>query len=670
MSAISHHPFRRAFAVIAALFLLALVPVSVAPAQEEAPPVLIRPVDGANLLPGALFDLHVEVHASRLPRDFAITINGESARAFFGVRPITRNWIIASSGVPAQAVTFRGVRFDEPGEYVVEVTAGGETHTKTYTVRETVAGDAQNVILFVADGGSQAFYTALRLVSRGMTEGVYDDALVWDEFEEIGLLHTSGIDSIITDSANSASAYNTGHKTAVNATGSYPDTSASTLDDPKVETLAEILVRTRDMSIGVVTTSDITDATPAAVWAHGRDRSSGSRANFATQVIANGLMPEVMFGGGGQYFIPSSAEGSRRRDSVDVFALYENNGYTIVTTASELEDALGEDHVLGIFNSADMNTWLDRNVFTDNASRFPDQPGLVEMTTAAIEILSTNENGFYLMVEAASIDKQLHPMDFDRALADGIEFERAVAAAYEWAQENSPNTLIIVTSDHAHSYDVWGTVDVEEFNAATTNEERVDAIGIYGGAGFPTYEDADGDFFPDDWAPSIVLAQGKADNPPFTEDFQVSPVPRVPSLIQDDINIDNPEDDPNGIVVGGNLPNGSNSSAHTLQDVPVYATGPGADCFGRVMENTEVFFCMANAIGLDPSAETGMAAGAELGFAAPNTTLGQTAATSASLASAESTPAATNILWLVALGIAAALLAGAAGGYVFARRQN
>jgi alkaline phosphatase len=255
-----------------------------------------------------------------------------------------------------------------------------------------------------------------------------------------------------------------------------------------------------------------------------------------------------------------------------------------------------------------MDVWLDRHVFTENVEALPDQPGLVEMTQVALELLSRNENGFYLEVEGASVDKALHPMDYDRGLADMIEFDRAVAAAVEWAAANAPDTLIIVTSDHAHSYDVYGTVDVEEFNAAETDADRRNAIGVYQDAGFPTYEDADGDFFPDSWAPSVVLAQGKVDNPVHTEDFQVSPVYRVPSLTTEDdegvaTTTDNPEDDPNGLPLGGNLPEDAPTSVHTLQSVPVYAHGPGSACLGRVQENIEVFFCMAAAVGLNPAAE-------------------------------------------------------------------
>ncbi|MCI0711206.1 MAG: alkaline phosphatase [Chloroflexi bacterium] len=599
--------------LVAVIALSMFLPGVSVEAQGDAPPVLILPIDNADFLPGALFDFRVEVHADALPDDFAVTVNGVAPADFFSVEGTEESWEFGSEDAPtpAQSVIWRGVNLPAAGDYTVEVTAGGETHTAVWAAREPQAGTAKNVILFIADGGNLPFFTATRLVSRGMVDGYYNDRLSWETFEEIGHLSTSGIDSIITDSANSASAFNTGHKTATNATGVYPDTSPDTLDDPRTETFAELVKRTRGMSVGIVTTADWSDATPAAVFGHGRDRSAGNRAAYVAQVLDGGWLPEVIMGGGAGYMLPNTADGSRRSDDRDMYTEYEAAGYTVATNATEMNDALaaGVERLIGIFRPGDMNVWLDRNVYTDNLGDFTDQPGLVDMTIAALSILSTNENGFYLEVEAASVDKQLHPLDFDRALADAIEFDRAIAAAAEWAAANSPDTLIVVTADHAHGFDVWGTVDVEEFNAAQDDIARRDAIGIYNNAGFPTYVDEDGDFYPDNWNPSVTLAMGVNNIPGFTENYQVSEVPRVPAVTTDDgLGVDNPEDDPNGITLNSNLPPSSTNGGHTMQDVPVYATGPGSAYFGRAQENVEVFFGMAAAIGLDPLAEGGMAA--------------------------------------------------------------
>jgi len=599
--------------LLALILVMTALPVVPAAAQDDAPPVLILPVDRATFLPGAYFDFRVEVHAEEMPDDFAVTINGEAASDFFGAEPESESWTFGDeeNPTPSQSVIWRSVMLPEAGLYTVEVTAGGATTSVDWHAHQPQASaGAKNVILFVADGMSVPMLTAARVVSRGNTEGKYDGLFAIDQMEEVGLLHTSGMDSIITDSANSASAYNTGHKSALNALGVYPDTSEDTFDDPRQETLAELLKRTRSMSVGIVTTSGWTDATPAAVFGHTRRRAD--RDFLAAQPLDEGLLPEVILGGDGRYMLPEDVAGGRRTDGRNLFDEYEAAGYTIVTTAEELESAMSEgtpEKLLGMFHSGDMNVWLDRNVFTDNLGDFPDQPGLVDMTLSALDVLGQNENGFYLMVESASIDKQIHPLDQERTIADIIEFDNALAAAIEWAAASAPDTLIVVTADHGHGYEVYGTVDVESFNAAEDDAGRRNAIQIYGDAGFPTYEDADGDFFPDSWDVSVTLAGVVNNHPDYTEDFQVSPTPRVPAVADADGNyIDNPDDDPNGIVMSGNLPMGSSSGVHTLQDVPVFASGPGAGFFGQVMDNTEVFFGIAYALGVDPMAEDGMAA--------------------------------------------------------------
>jgi alkaline phosphatase len=396
---------------LAVVMLFTTMPALVARAQDEAPPVLILPIDRATVLPGALFDFRVEVHAEALPEDFAVSVNGEDAAAFFGAEPTEESWTFGDEAdpTPAQSVIWRGATLPEPGVYVVDVTAGGATTSVSWYARpvQPNAG-AQNVILFVADGMSVPTITAARIASRGNTEGKPNGLLAMDQMETIGLAHTSSVDSIMADSANTASALNTGHKSSVNALGVYADTSPDTLDDPRQETLAELLKRTRGMSIGIVTTAGWTDATPAAVFGHTRRRAD--RDFLAAAPLDEGLMPEVIMGGDGRYMLPEAVSGGRRKDERNLFDEYETAGYTVVTTADELTTAMSEgapERLLGMFNSGDMNVWLDRNVFTDNLGDFPDQPGLVDMTLSALDVLAQNENGFYLMVEAGSVDKQL-----------------------------------------------------------------------------------------------------------------------------------------------------------------------------------------------------------------------------------------------------------------------
>ncbi len=746
--------FRSLLQVSLAVVLMVGVfsPIFQAKAQEEAPGVLILPINNAQFLPGAKFDFRVEVYAEALPEDFAVTVNGQDATEFFGGESTPENWEFGgrvanyvAEGTPgpdftnealaleyynssfgavtvalegetltanvageavtleatddplvfnviggaadgqaltfgldadgkvtgfsvlgqnfgvlttlpkkAQSVIWRDLTAPAPGDYTVEVTAGGATTSATWTVREAVAGEAQNVILFVADGMTVGMISAARVISRGITQGRPNDHLAMESADVIGLASTSSVDALMADSANTLSSVNTGHIGSVNSTGSYSDTSPNTLDDPKTETLGAMLKRLRGMSVGVVTTADFTDATPAAVWAHGRNRSDGNRANYLTQAFD--FQPEVLMGGGGRFMLPQTAEGSRRTDDTDYYTEFEGAGYTIVTNATELTDATSAElpeRLLGVFQVADMNVWLDRNVYTDNLGDFPDQPGLVDMTVSALNVLNQNPNGFYLQVEAASVDKQMHPLDQERALADLIEFDNAIQAAIDWVAENAPNTLIVVTADHGHGYDVFGTVNVEKFNAATDDAGRRNAIGIYNGGVYPTYVDEDGDHFPDSWDVSITLAGGVNNFPDHTENYQVSDVPRAPAVAgENGMTIDNPDDDANGITMNGNLPMNSNSGVHTLQDVPVFAFGPGADYFSGTYHQSEIFFGMAAALSLDPSAEDGKATAA----AAPATA----ATTQKTETAGFDMPLYMIVLLVICLG----------GGYVMGRRRK
>lgn len=124
---------------------------------------------------------------------------------------------------------------------------------------------AKNVILFIGDGMSNAHRVAARLLSRGMTEGKARGKLAMDEMPHMALVATAGVDSIITDSANSASAYSTGHKSSTNAMGVYADRTRDPFDDPRVETISSLAKRKLGLAIGVVTNTEVEDATPAAM---------------------------------------------------------------------------------------------------------------------------------------------------------------------------------------------------------------------------------------------------------------------------------------------------------------------------------------------------------------------------------------------------------------------
>ncbi|RUV54134.1 alkaline phosphatase, partial [Mesorhizobium sp. M1A.F.Ca.IN.022.02.1.1] len=144
------------------------------------------------------------------------------------------------------------------------------------------------------------------------------------------------------------------HKSAVNALGVYADRSASPLDDPKVETITSLAKRRLGMAIGVVTNTEIEDATPAAMVAHTRRRAAYD--DIVEQFFA--AKPDVMMGGGSANFLPKSAAGSKRKDETDYIAKFRDAGYQVATTAGELSASAAKQEtskLLGLFATGNMD---------------------------------------------------------------------------------------------------------------------------------------------------------------------------------------------------------------------------------------------------------------------------------------------------------------------------
>ncbi|KAI8812061.1 alkaline-phosphatase-like protein [Cladochytrium replicatum] len=617
----------------------------------------IAPVDGADFLVGQRFDISIELHSedgNNKPSltSFEATINNQPLDSFFNASYVTSpsqyaSWTFtyfkdakaaaqkASTTVYAARVALRGVHFSAAGSFDIVVKAGSETVEANWVVRAFPEKYAQNVILFIGDGMAPSMISAARFLSHPTTFGKFgDNKMTMEKLPSMGRVATNGYDSMITDSANSASAYNTGHKAMVNALGTYTDTSSDSNDDPKVETLAEIIRRERpEMCIGIVTTSNVQDATPAALFAHTRSRSDSTRitaqmlqgwslqnTNWNWDVKA--VRPDVVLAGGGAQFVTSGAFTNPDGTKVD-YAAYEAAGYKVVNNATQMMAYTGSDPLLGIFVKQNLETFLDRNVYKSNllntnsdprGGAFPnaDQPNLDDMVKTAIALLERRcgSTGYYLMVEGASIDKSMHPLDFDRGLADLIEFDNAIKYAVEHTDER---TAIIVTADHAQGFDVSGTVDRDYFVSQPKDEGYVakrDAVGNYELAGWPNGV-LDSEGRATKWENRFRLASGKVDSPGMKEDYKVvttvktgSPLARVPSVNQP-LNgqtnyVANPDDARDGIEIGQTLTPTDATSVHTLQSVDIYCRMPSAikHICSRAMDNIEVFYIMAEALGV------------------------------------------------------------------------
>lgn len=557
----------------------------------------IYPLDRATILIGSPFDFKVELDKVVKPEEVKVTVNGKDYETVFGAKA---EFVAEEKGsedkVLGSALILRDLKIAEPGAYKVEITAGVETKTVTWDVYPTATeAKAKNIIFLVADGLSVAHRTGARIMSKGMAGGKANGRLNMDDVPPVAFIGTSSTHSIATDSANTMSAYMTGHKARVNALGVYADRTPASQDDPKVETIGEALRRQTKKSIGIVSTSEVEDATPAALVSHTRKRSD--KADIVGMFYD--VKPDVLLGGGSAYFLSKDVPGSKRKDDKDYIQLFRDAGYAIVTDKNELAASgqSNQQNLLGLFHTGNMDVTLDRDFLKKGTvDKFPNQPGLVDMTKAALDKLSKNPEGFFLMVEGASIDKMSHPLDWERALVDTIEFDKAVGVAQEFAK-NNPDTLIVVTGDHTHGVAIIGTVDDDK-----PGDEMRAKVGTYDAAGFPNYEDKEGDGYPDRVDVSRRLFMAANNGPDHYETFRPKlDDPFVPAIKNEKgeyVANEAYKDVPGAVFVQGNIPKDEDTGVHAVDDIVLQATGPGSEGLRGYMEQSDVYRVLADAFAL------------------------------------------------------------------------
>ncbi|MDY0035341.1 MAG: alkaline phosphatase [Zoogloea oleivorans] len=329
------------------------------------------------------------------------------------------------------------------------------------------AGEATNVIFFLGDGMGPTTVTASRIYKYGEA-----GQLTMESLKRTARIKTYSLDGQTTDSAPSMAAYMTGVKmrnevismsaetvARDSANKSYTSGADSTCpagNGSAVTTLLE-LAKKAGKSVGAVTTTTVTHATPAATYAHICNRN-GENAIAAQAVpggagynsaLGNGV--DVLLGGGTDHFLPTSL-GGKRTDGRDLTAELKAQGYTYVNsgTAFKAVDTAATSKLVGLFNKSLLNYELDR-AKTANAI---DEPSLADMTEKAIKLLQKNGKGFFLMVEGGRIDHALHNTNAKRALEDTIAFDDAIKRALGLV--DLKNTLVVVTADHDHTMTING----------------------------------------------------------------------------------------------------------------------------------------------------------------------------------------------------------------------
>lgn len=278
-------------------------------------------------------------------------------------------------------------------------------------------GKPRNIILMIADGAGLNHYAAARIHLAGRNGHLAVDGMPY-----VGLVTTHSADRIITDSAAAATAMASGSKTSNGLIGIAPD-------GKRLRSFFED-AQAGGRSRGIVVTTSVTDGTPAAFYAHSRDRSRED--DIAVELADTGI--ELILGAGYPSFVPES-DGGARQDRRDVLSELRKAGYLFARTREEFAGkAASPGKLLGLFRANEI-------------AAGGKGPALKEMTTVALDRLNLNPKGFVLMVEGSLIDDSSHMRDIQSMMAEMASFDQAVAEALAFAGKH-PDTLVIVTSDH------------------------------------------------------------------------------------------------------------------------------------------------------------------------------------------------------------------------------
>jgi alkaline phosphatase len=449
---------------------------------------------------------------------------------------------------------------------------------------------AKNVILFVGDGMGVSTVTAARILEGQLRgEPGEENALSFERFPSLALVKTYSVNQQTSDSAPTMTAIVTGVKTKDGVLSIDEDVirgDHTTVAGNELKTILE-LAEGAGLSTGVVSTARLTHATPAACYAHSPERDWESDAELPAAALAAGFKDiarqlvehpvgnglEVALGGGRSYFIPNTTPdpedagtfGRRRdgRDLTETWASAAGSAYVWNKAQFDAIAASSTDRLLGLFERSHMEYEADR------AADAGGEPSIAELTLKAIEILSKNERGFFLMVEGGRIDHAHHAGNAHRALTDTIAFSDAVRVAQD--RTSAKDTLILATADHSHVFTIAGypTRGNDILGKVISNDNR----------GFPESDyslDANG-------LPYTTVSY--ANGPGYRQGAR-------PDLTDVDTTAVN-------FLQEAAVP--LSSETHAGEDVALYATGPSSQLVRGSQEQTLSFYVMARALGLDGS---------------------------------------------------------------------
>ena len=274
----------------------------------------------------------------------------------------------------------------------------------------------KNVIFLIGDGMGFAQISAARIRIVGA-----DGLLHLERMPIAGMITTHSINALITDSGAAGTALATGHKTNNQMISMTPDGKI-------LETILEA-AQQKGMATGLVATSQITHATPAAFGSHVIARSN--HYSIASQFLEHKI--NVLLGGGKSYFLPKTIPGGKRSDNRNLFEEARSKGYAVVENRNDLLNS-NSSYLLGLFANEGLTT------------KSP-EPSLLEMTQKALSILKKDKNGFFLMVEGSQIDWESHDNNQEESIRQMLLFDEAIKEVLDFAEQDR-QTLVILTADH------------------------------------------------------------------------------------------------------------------------------------------------------------------------------------------------------------------------------
>ncbi len=469
--------------------------------------------------------------------------------------------------------------------------------------RGAMDGRAKNVILFVGDGMDLTTVAAARILDGQRKGGPGEsNRLSWEHFPATALGKTYNTDSQTPDSAGTMTAMATGAKTRKGVINVGQQLRLGDCAGALAVPLLSLwqLAAAEGLATGVVTTTRVTHATPAATFSHSASRGWESDSampdearaagciDIARQMIESpyGTGPDVLMGGGRSQFMradqrdPEYPEQSgQREDGRDLIAAWQQRhpDGAYVWNAEQLAAAPPDAPLLGLFEPSHMQYEHDR---PDDAAG---EPSLAEMTRAAITRLDNNPDGYVLLVEGGRIDHAHHSGNAYRALIDTLAMNEAVEVASDMT--SADDTLILVTADHAHTLSFVGYPargnpilgKVREEDSGGELELARDALGL-------TYTTLSYSNGPGYTGASAQQAEGPKSFPHRAQDYRAAS--GRPDL--DSVDTTAPDYLQEALVPSG-------SESHGGDDVGIWARGPGSLAVRGSVEQNAIFHFMLQA---------------------------------------------------------------------------